>query len=78
VTPGTFAQHLAHRRVIDEPALLPDVDVRLRPEDAIAHLPLQPRHERQAMTSADTPTATPRVEMSEMSEMNACFRFASR
>ena len=31
-----------------------------------------------AMTSAMTPTVTPRVEMSEMTEMNACFRLASR
>src|SRR6266571_3266349 len=31
-----------------------------------------------AMTSAMTPTVTPSVEMNEMTEMNACFRFASR
>ena len=31
-----------------------------------------------AMTTAPTPTATPTVEISEMTEMNACFRFASR
>ena len=31
-----------------------------------------------AMTTAMTPTATPTVEISEMTEMNACFRFASR
>ncbi len=30
------------------------------------------------MSSAITPTATPSVEMSEMSEMKACFRRASR
>jgi hypothetical protein len=30
------------------------------------------------MMSAVTPTATPIVEMSEMTEMNACFRRASR
>jgi hypothetical protein len=30
------------------------------------------------MSSAITPTATPMMEMSEMSEMNACFRRASR
>ena len=29
-------------------------------------------------TTAMTPTATPSVEMSEMTEMNACFRLASR
>src|SRR5712691_6547864 len=31
-----------------------------------------------AITSAMTPTVTPSVEMNEMTEMNACFRFASR
>ena len=31
-----------------------------------------------AMTSAITPTVTPSVEMNEMTEMNACLRFASR
>ena len=31
-----------------------------------------------AMTSAMTPTVTPSVEMNEMTEMNACFRLASR
>src|SRR5471032_740622 len=31
-----------------------------------------------AMTSAMTPTVTPSVEMMEMTEMNACLRFASR
>src|ERR1043166_4757661 len=31
-----------------------------------------------AMTSAITPTVTPSVEMNEMTEMNACFRLASR
>src|SRR5216683_3545121 len=30
------------------------------------------------MTSAITPTATPMVEIIEMTEMKACFRFASR
>ena len=30
------------------------------------------------MTSAVTPTATPSIEINEMSEMNACFRRASR
>ena len=31
-----------------------------------------------AMITAITPTLTPSVEMSEMTEMNACLRFASR
>ena len=31
-----------------------------------------------ATTSAITPTVTPSVEMKEMTEMNACLRFASR
>ena len=31
-----------------------------------------------AMISAMTPTVTPSVEMNEMTEMNACFRLASR
>ena len=31
-----------------------------------------------AMTSAITPTVTPSVEISEITEMNACFRLASR
>ena len=31
-----------------------------------------------AITSAMTPTVTPSVEISEMTEMNACFRLASR
>ena len=31
-----------------------------------------------AMMVAMTPTVTPIVETSEMTEMNACFRFASR
>jgi hypothetical protein len=30
------------------------------------------------MITAITPTPTPSVEISEMTEMNACFRFASR
>jgi hypothetical protein len=31
-----------------------------------------------AMTSAITPTVTPSVEIAEITEMNACFRLASR
>ncbi len=31
-----------------------------------------------AMMTAITPTVTPMVETSEMTEMKACFRFASR
>jgi hypothetical protein len=31
-----------------------------------------------AMTSAMTPTVTPSAEISEMTEMKACFRLASR
>jgi hypothetical protein len=30
------------------------------------------------MTTAITPTVTPSVEMSEMTEIKACFRLASR
>jgi hypothetical protein len=30
------------------------------------------------MITAITPTVTPSVEISEMTEMNACLRFASR
>ncbi len=31
-----------------------------------------------AITRAMTPTVTPSVEINEITEMNACFRFASR
>ena len=31
-----------------------------------------------AISTAMTPTPTPMTEMKEISEMNACFRFASR
>ncbi len=31
-----------------------------------------------AMMSAITPTVTPSIDTSEMTEMNACFRFANR
>ena len=79
------AEHAGHRRsllhlglVVRDPAGLPDVDVRRRAEDAIAQLALQPVISASAMISAITPTATPSVEISEMTEMNACLRRASR
>ena len=40
--------------------------------------PCSPVISASAMISAITPTATPIVEISEMSEMNACLRRASR
>jgi hypothetical protein len=40
--------------------------------------PCSPVISASAMTSAMTPTVTPSVEMSEMTEMKACFRLASR
>src|SRR3954454_21518473 len=40
--------------------------------------PWRPVISASAISSAITPTITPRIEMKEMSEMNACFRRASR
>ena len=40
--------------------------------------PCRPVISASATISAITPTATPSVEMSEISEMNACLRRASR
>src|SRR6185436_2589602 len=40
--------------------------------------PCRPVIRARAITSAMTPTMTPSVEMSEMTEMNACLRLASR
>src|SRR6266487_1602124 len=40
--------------------------------------PCNPVIRASAMTSAMTPTVTPSVEMNEITEMNACFRLASR
>ena len=59
-------------------ARLQHVDVGRRTDDAVAQLALEAGHQRQRDEQSHDADHHAETEISEISEMNACFRLASR